>query len=198
MRNKLIRFWLVLVASILITGITPFALAATDLSGQFQLITGVEITVTDDEFKPLDTQPDPVPVDAYFQLKYHFKLRADAEGTIADGDYYYLDLPPQIKVEPFAPIDLDYGGETLATWEVVSDPNRIKLVFKDAASHFSNITGSFWMNLRFVKDDIGAGGETEIKFDFGGGHDGTVEVEFEKNDLPAIKKSGTVKLSSQL
>ena len=185
MRSKLNRLWSVLLATILITGIIPFALAASDLSDEFQLITGVEITVTDNAGVPLAPQPVPIPVDAYFQLKYNFKLPADAEGTIVNGDYYYLDLPPQIKVAPFTPIDLVYGSETLATWEVVNDPNnRIKLVFTDAASHLSNITGSFWMNLLFKKDDIGPGGSTPIEFDFGGNIDGTVNVGFEEDTEP--------------
>ena len=86
-----------------------------------------------------------------------------------------------------------YGSETLATWEVVNDPNnRIKLVFTDAASHLSNITGSFWMNLLFKKDDIGPGGSTPIKFDFGGNIDGTVNVGFEEDTEPVtITKSGS-------
>ena len=193
MRSKLNRLWSVLLATILITGIIPFALAASDLSDEFQLITGVEITVTDNAGVPLAPQPVPIPVDAYFQLKYNFKLPADAEGTIVNGDYYYLDLPPQIKVAPFTPIDLVYGSETLATWEVVNDPNnRIKLVFTDAASHLSNITGSFWMNLLFKKDDIGPGGSTPIEFDFGGNIDGTVNVGFEEDTEPVtITKSGS-------
>ena len=190
MRNWYNRLWSVLLAAILMMGIIPIA-HASDLSDKFQLITRVEIIITDDEGNPLVEQPNPVPLNSYFRLKYDFKLPHDVEGTIAAGDEYFLDLPPQIKVAPFGPEGLMYGGETLATWQVVNDPNnRIKLVFTQAASSLSNITGSFWMNLRFVKDDIGAGGETEIKFDFGGGNDGTVEVEFEENDLPAIKKSG--------
>ena len=197
MRNWYNRLWSVLLAAILMMGIIPIA-HASDLSKEFQLITGVEITVTDHEFEPLDPQPDPVPVDAYFQLKYNFKLPADAEGTIVDGDYYYLDLPPQIKVAPFGPEDLKYDGETLATWQVVNDPNnRIKLTFTEYAGTLSNITGSFWLDLRFKKEDIGPGGSTPIKFDLGGNAETTVDVNFEEDmEAVTLSKSGSYNASN--
>lgn len=198
MRNWYNRLWSVLLAAILILGISPPAVAQSDLSNEFQLITGVGITITDNAWEARDPQPTVVQPDDYFRLKYNFKLPADAEGTIEADDFYYLDLPPQIKVGTRGPYNLVHEGTTLATWEVVNDPdNRIKLVFTEYAGTLSNITGSFWLDLRFKKEDIGPGGSTPIEFDLGGEAETTVYVNFvEDTEAVTLRKSGSYNASN--
>lgn len=201
MKNRYKILVAVCVVCTIILGLfIPFTTAfAADLTGTLNFITDVKLT---------DRAGDPFPPniakDAELRLTYEFSIPNTA--TVSEGDTFSLPIPDEINLTVGPSFDLvdsrhtddvETAGVIATVTKLVNDPilsDRLIVTFTKHPSKYSDITGSFYMELAFDDNEIGNNEPTIITFEVGGstGTD-TVSIDFDQPPPPetSVQKSGS-------
>lgn len=163
---------------------------ATDITGKFNFIT--EVSLTDENGKPINDSSNPISKNAEVKLTYKFAI--PNEEVVKKGDTYVMQIPKEIQIIGTLnfPINLE-NGETIAN-VVINTDGAVVITFNEFSEKNSNISGYFYIDTQFNIDEIGNNNPIPIKFEVGGNSEPIIiNVDFEQPEIPnaSIKKEGS-------
>lgn len=154
----------------------------------FRFITGVEIT--DENGKPFEGK---VASDSKIRIKYKYELKDNVK--VDTNQKYSLKIPEEISILRDMQIELKRDSDVIAIVNIDTN-NNVTIQFNENVNDEDFMygrTGYFYVYSEFASSKLGNGGQTEIVFDLGGGHEKTIIVDFEKSEKTSnvsLYKSG--------
>lgn len=180
----------------------PFTTAfAADLTASLDFITN--IVLADRAGTPF-APGDNIAKDAELRLTYEYSIPNTA--TVREGDTFSLPIPDEIILTAGPSFDLvdsrhtddvETAGVIATVTKLVNDPilsDRLIVTFTKHPEKYSDITGSFYMELAFDENEIGNHDPTIITFQVGGSTGTeTVSIDFDQPPPPetSVQKSGS-------
>lgn len=175
---------------------------AADLTNTLDFITNVQLT--DRAGNPFGSD---IPKDAELRLTYDYAIANDHDGVgNLEGHTIRLPIPNEIILTAGPPIELkdgdhlddpDTNGLIATVTKVFNTPpvkNELLVTFTKHADIYSDVSGSFYMNLAFDETHIGNDDPTDITFEIGGST-GTqiIKIDFDQPPPPetSVQKTGT-------
>jgi len=173
----------------------PFDIAyAADLTAVFDFITNVELA---DRAGVPFAPGDNIAKDAELRLTYEFEIPNTED--VFNADTFSLPIPDEILLTPGPSFDLvdDRNGGVIAVVSYVA--GGLLVTFTDHAQNYSDISGSFYMELAFDENEIGSDDPTIITFEVGGTTGTTtIEIDFDQPPPPvtSVAKSGSYNIAT--
>lgn len=183
--NNIIYFILVILVIQLFSSINFTNIVKAEENKEFNFLTKVEIT--DLKNGPLGQEIDK---SSNVRIKYNFEI--PNIGNVKKGETLTVRLPKQILIKNTINIDIKEEEELVAKATVNTD-GSINIEFTEFAANHSDVSGFFYIDTVFNRNNIGNGESEKIEFYLGGETQPViVEVKFKQDPIPeaSISKSG--------
>jgi uncharacterized repeat protein (TIGR01451 family) len=184
--KEIVVIWIAIICVSILFISSSTVQAADDLTSTLDFITNV--TLTDRSGNSLGAD---IAKDTDLRLTYDFSIPNFA--TVNQGDTFTLPIPDEILLTAGPDFDLIDGvnGGTIATVSYIT--GGLLVTFTDHAQSFSDITGSFYLELAFNESEIGNEDPTTITFEVGG-TTGFMQIDVDFDQPPApttsVQKTG--------
>lgn len=183
--NNIIYFILVILVIQLFSSINFTNIVKAEENKEFNFLTKVEIT--DLKNGPLGQEIDK---SSNVRIKYNFEI--PNIGNVKKGETLTVRLPKQILIKNTINIDIKEEEELVAKATVNTD-GSINIEFTEFAANHSDVSGFFYIDTVFNRNNIGNGESEKIEFYLGGETQPVIfEVKFKQDPIPeaSISKSG--------
>lgn len=183
--NNIIYFILVILVIQLFSSINFTNIVKAEENKEFNFLTKVEIT--DLKNGPLGQEIDK---SSNVRIKYNFEIPNIR--NVKKGETLTVRLPKQILIKNTINIDIKEEEELVAKATVNTD-GSINIEFTEFAANHSDVSGFFYIDTVFNRNNIGNGESEKIEFYLGGETQPViVEVKFKQDPIPeaSISKSG--------
>ena len=145
---------------------------------QFRFITSIELTDFND--KPLEEG-----IDKSSEVRVKFKFDIPNVEDIKEGEVFSVNIPDQLYlISDFDKDITDEDGNLVAVAHFKKG-GQIDIEFTEYAGSYSNVSGNFYLDTKFNRNNVGNNESEILQFTFSGEAESIeVEVKFKQDPIP--------------
>jgi uncharacterized repeat protein (TIGR01451 family)/LPXTG-motif cell wall-anchored protein len=145
---------------------------------QFKFITSIELTDFND--KPLDEG-----IDKSSEVRVKFNFDIPNVEDIKEGEVFSVNIPDQLYLISDFDKDITDDDGNLVAVAHFKKGGQIDIEFTEYAGSYSNVSGNFYLDTKFNRNNVGNNESEILQFTFSGEAESIeVEVKFKQDPIP--------------